>query len=334
MAKLAVLTAALLGASPLPGALSTGFSTGLSTGLGVNVIDATSDAQAQLDGQLDTGLDTGLDAALPEPPSIAELARAQTEPEFLQGFDAVLLTQINAVFGSENLPLANGGSVEPGVYVTVSPQQVLIFDEKIIDLQGAVVPPGPASRECKSGCKTSLWSPFRRVWLRALEEATTHVLELPGRVLFAAEASVPAKTLVELAYAAAETRPGTPPSFFLLVNGSNAGLRARPFHLLPPGGLRVAPGDNALGLRVALGAGESFTITAAHPRFSPTIEGSGWKELAKQLAGVKKRYPNKGAIIIDVGEDATVGDVVMTMVAAQQHFAEVVLTKGGVVRWG
>lgn len=271
---------------------------------------------------------------LPAPPSLADLIRAQTTPEVLQGFDTVLLTQINAIFGSEFLPVANGGPVEPGIYVTVSPQQLLIFDTKVGDLQAGVVPPGPASRECQSGCKASLWSAFRTVWLRSLEEAQTFVLEVPTRVLFAVEASVPGKTLVELAYAAGETRPGAPPNFALLVNGSNAGLRARNFHVLPPGGIRVSPGDNALGLRVTLGAGESFTISAAHPRFAPNIEGTGWKALATELARVKKSHPNKGTIIIDVGDDATVGDVVMAMVAAQKHFPDAVLTNGLPVKWG
>ena len=274
---------------------------------------------------------TGLE--LPEPPSFAELATAAAAPEVMQGFDDLLRTQINTLFGSENLPLANGTAIRAGVYVTVSPQQALIFDEKIIDLQAGVVPPGPASRECKSGCKTSVWSPFRRVWLQGLEEAQTYALELPSEVLFGAEASVPAQTLVELAYAAAETRPGQPPTFSLLVNGSNAGLRARPFFLLPPGGMRVAPGENALALRVSLGAGESWSLSAAHPRFRQQ-QGSGWKPLLTSLAQVGKAYPNKGAIIIDVGEDATVGDLVNTMMAAQKTFSTVILTDGFPVRWG
>lgn len=294
----------------------------------IPIIDATHEAaQLELEFEFEQ-------AELPVPPSLADLIRAQVEPEVLQGFDTILLTQINAIFGSEKLPIANGGPVEPGIYVTVSPQQLLIFDAKVGDLQDGVVAPGPASRECKSGCKASLWSAFRSVWLRSLEEAQTFVLEIPVRVLFAVEASVPAKTLVELAYAAGETRPGQPPSFALLVNGSNAGLRARNFHVMPPGGLRVSPGDNALGLRVTLGAGESFTISAAHPRFAPNIEGTGWKLLASELARIKKGYPNKGTIIIDVGDDATVGDVVMAMVAAQKHFADAVLTKGLPVKWG
>jgi hypothetical protein len=297
MAMLALLTAITL-ASPLDS----------------SVVIATQLEAAQLELE---------QAELPAPPSLTDLIRAQSSPEVLQGFDTILLTQINAIFGSERLPVANGGPVEPGIYVTVSPQQLLIFDAKVSDLQDGVVPPGPASRECKSGCKASLWSAFRAVWLRSLEEAQTFVLEVPVRVLFAAEASVPAKTLVELAYAAGETRPGSPPSFSLLVNGSNAGLRARNFHVLPPGGLRVSPGD-----------GESFTISAAHPRFAPNIEGTGWKALASELTRIKKGYPNKDAIIIDVGDDATVGDVVMVMVAAQKHFSETVLTNGLPVKWG
>jgi hypothetical protein len=319
MLELAVFHAALLTAS-----LGT---TSPALGLGVNVIDARVTQAADVE-----------DSPLPTPPSFAQLMQpAGTDAavgETLQGFDSLLLTQINALFGSENLPIANGSPVEPGMYVTVSAQQALIFDTKIIDLQAGVVPPGPASRECKSGCKTSLWSPFRQMWLRALEEAQAYTLEIPARVLFAAEASVPAKTVVELAYAAAETRPSGPPNFSLLVNGNNTGLRARTFYLLPPGGLRVAPGDNALGLRITLGAGEAFTISAAHPRFSPNITGVGWQELATKLLAVKKQYPNKQSVIIDVGDDATIGDVVNTMLAAQKQFGTIVLTSGVPVNWG
>jgi hypothetical protein len=291
------------------------------------VIDATTKVDAM------TEVGAG-ELGLPTPPRLADLVRAQVSPEILQGFDTVLLTQINALFGSENLPIASGGPVEPGVYVTVSPQQLLIFDTKVGDLQAGAVPPGPASRECKSGCKALLWSAFRAMWLRSLEEAAALKLELPQRVLFAAEASVPAKTIVELAYAAAETRPGEPPAFALLVNGSNAGLRSRSFFLLPPGGIRVSPGDSVLGLRVTLGRGESFSISAAHPRFARTVEGSGWKQLASELAKIAKAYPNKGTIIIDVGDDATVSDFAMAMAASQKQFPRVVLTKGLPVKWG
>jgi len=310
LAKLALLSMAALAAN----------STSVAT------IDATGDAT-------EAGLDAEVDPGWPTPPSFAELARAQVAPEVLQGFEDLVVTQINALFGSESLPLATGANVQPGIYVTVSPQQALIFDEKILDLESGVIPPGPASRECKSGCKAAVWSPFRRAWLEALEEAQTYALELPSRVLFGAEASVPAATLVELAYAAAETRPGQPPAFSLLVNGNNAGLRARPFFLIPPGGMRVAPGENALALRVKLGAAEAWTLSAAHPRFQ-SQQGTGWKQLFASLAGVAKTYPNKSTIIIDVGDDATVGDVVNAMIAAQKQFPTVVLTDGFPVKWG
>lgn len=314
MAKLALLGAALLSATTVTRTLQ--------------VIDATSSSAAE------QVVDAPLGLGLPTPPTFAELAMAQVEPETLQGFDSLLLTQINVLFGSENLPIANGTAPEPGMYLTLTPDQVLVFDQKILDLQGSVVPPGPASRECKSGCKASLWSPLRRFWLRALEESQTYALSMPSRVLFGAEASVEARTLIEVAYAAAETRPAQPPSLHLLVNGNNAGLRARPFYLLPPGGLRVSPGENALALRVTLSAGETWRLSAAHPRFSPSVEGMGWSELAKQLLVVKKQYPNKGAIVIDVGDDVTVGDVVNVMIASQKPFPVVVLTAGGPVKWG
>ncbi len=264
---------------------------------------------------------------------IGSWLRAQPAPESLQGLDTVLLTQINELFGSEHLPVANGAAVEPGMYVLVSPQQVFVYDEKLVDLQAGELPAGEASRESKTGVTTTLWTGFRRAWLRTVEEAQTYVVEVPTRVMIAAEASVPGHTIVELAYAAGETRPAIPPNFSLLVNGGNAGLRTRPFYLLPPGGLAVAPGDNVLGLRVTLGANEAFEVGAAHPRFAPERSGTGWTELAKVLAEVKKGYPNKSVLIIDTGKSATVGDVVSVMVAGQKHFDEFVLTDGLPVEW-
>ncbi len=270
----------------------------------------------------------------PELEPITERVRGQ-EVEVLQGLDSVILTQVNALFGSELLPVANGAGVEPGVYAIVSPQQLLIFDQKIAELEGGVLPSGSASRECKSGCQVVLWNGFRNTWLQLSEEAQAFAIEIPTAVMIAAESSVPAHTVVEIAYAAAETRPGNVvPNLSLLINAGNAGLRTRPFHLLPPGGLRVSAGDSVLGLRVELGAGEAFRIVAAHPRFAPEVSGTGWTALAKELAKVKKEWPNKGALIIDVGKDASIGDVVNTMIAAQKHFDEFVLTDGLPVRWG
>lgn len=270
----------------------------------------------------------------PEFESITQQLRAQ-EAEVLVGLDTVILSQINALFGSEKLPLANGRPVEPGIYAIVSPDQLLIFDEKLSDLQAGTLPDGPASRECKSGCQAVLWNGFRNGWLQLIEESQNFALEIPNRVLIGAESSVPARTVIEVAYAALETRPGgISPNLSLLINGGNAGLRTRPFYLLPPNGLRVAPGDNVLGLRVTLGASESYTITAAHPRFAPELSGTGWKTLAAELAKIKKAWPNKGALIIDVGPDASIGDVVNVMLAAQKHFEEFVLTEGLPVRWG
>lgn len=272
-------------------------------------------------------LTTRAQAPAPAPTAVQEV-------EVLTGLDAVILTQINATFGSEKLPLGNGAAVESGMYMLVSPTSLTVFDQPLAELQGGLLPEGPASRECKSGCRELVWNGFRNAWLQLDEESAYFDVEVPGRVMIGAEASVPAHTIVELAYAAAETRPNALPTLALLINGGNAGLRTRPFYLLPPGGLRVSPGDNALALRVKLGASETFTIDAAHPRFAPEVSGTGWKQLAAELAKIKKAWPNKGALILDVGRDASIGDVVNAMLAAQKHFDEFVLTEGLPVRWG
>ncbi len=247
--------------------------------------------------------------------------------EQLQGFGTVLVNQINAAFGTENLPPGMGLPVEPGLYVTIAPQRALIFDKVAATISGGQFVDQTVAAECVSKCPRSIFDAFHNNWRDLAQEGAALGLDVPSRVLFAADKSVSGKVLVQTAYAAAETRPGTLPNLYMVLNGGQAGVRARRFHLLPPRGLAVPPGQRVLGLTIKVEAGARYTITAADPRFQRTLQANAGT-LGATLADIKKNYPGKETIIIVPGDSATVGDMVGLMVAAQAHFTRVVFSGG------
>ena len=253
--------------------------------------------------------------------------------EQLQGFSTVLVNQVNAVLGSENLPSAMGLPVEPGLYVTLAPTRTMIFDKVAATVQGGHYADQTRAAECQSGCARSIFDAFYFNWRSLAEESAAIGIDIPTRVLFAADQTLPAKHLIETAYAAAETRPGAVPYMSLVVNGGQAGVRARPFSVVPPKGLIVPAGQRVLGLTIHVEAGARYRITAADPRFARTLDADA-ATLLPTLKDIKKRYPSKETIIIDAGDTATVGDVVALMVAAQEAFPKAVLSAGAPVRVG
>lgn len=266
--------------------------------------------------------------------------------ESLQGFNTAVISQINEVVGSENLPLAMGLPVEPGVYVSVSPERITIFDDNAATVvNGAVKDPRAGEfeagkfadgvgNECRSGCSRPIFDAFHETWRMLVAESRTIGVDLPARVLIAVNATLPARLLVDTSYAASETRPIQPPQLYVLVNGGQAGLRARPFSILPPDGLLLAPGQRALGLTVKLRANGGYTVTAADPRFGRVLQYTSEGEVVAAMRDIKKRYPSKETVIIDVAEAGTVDDVVRLMVASQESFPNVVISTGQPVRVG
>lgn len=245
----------------------------------------------------------------------------------LQGFRTVLVSQINAVLGTENLPSGMGLPVEPGVYVTLSPQRTVIFDNVAATIKGGRYADPTVAAECQSGCPRVIFDAFHFSWHSLVEEAAAIGIDVPSRVLFAADRTLAAKVLVQTAYAAAETRPGPVPNLYLLMNGGQAGVRARPFSLVPPRGLRIRAGQRVLGLTIKVEAGARYRISAADPRFGRTLVADA-TTLGATLADLKKHYPGKETIIIVPGDSATVGDIVQLMLGAQEFFPRVVLSGG------
>lgn len=269
--------------------------------------------------------------------------------EQLQGFNTVVLNQVNEVFGSEHLPAMAGLPVEPGMYVTISKNRTFIFDRLAATISNDqyVDPDAQAYKstrqrregdqtglECRSGCNRTIFDAFYGQWRKLVQEGDAIGLDVPIRVLFAIEGELPARLLIETAYAASESRPLQPPRLSMLVNGGAAGLRARPFSVLPPRGLIVDPGQRILGLRAKFSESGKIIVTAADPRFGRTIEVSTPVELRRVLKDIKRRYPSKETIIIDVSPTTTVNDVAGVINATAEYFPRIVLTDGRRVRVG
>ncbi len=250
--------------------------------------------------------------------------------EELEGFDAIVLNQVNEVLGVDRLPAGMGLPVEPGVYAVITQDRLTIFDKAVAGIEGGrqFVGADQVASESESGCPLSVFDAFYLVWSRVVDEARVSALDIPTRVLLAADAALPAKLLVQTAYAAAETRPMTTPNLYMLVNGGRAGLRARPFFLLPPKGLLLPSGQRPLGLRVTMKGGDRFSVSAASPKFGRVVEAASGAELLNILQDVKKRNPGKEVLIIDVSEGGTVGDLLKVITLAQEEFSRVVFALG------
>lgn len=248
--------------------------------------------------------------------------------ESLSGFSTVVVNQVNNAMGTERLPSAGGLPVEPGVYVTLSLTEGYIFDRSFTTYQNGMLQSATFAEECRSKCSKVSFDAFHFNWRRLASEASVMGIGLPSRVLMAADANLPATTLLDTAYAASETRPQQVPAMQLLVNGGKAGIRSRPFFLVPPTGMRVPPGQRILGLKVELVGNDTYRITAADPRFGRTLEATGQKQLKAMLRDIKKRYPNKESMILQPGPSSTVGDLVMVMQIAQDTFPRPVLSAG------
>ena len=132
-------------------------------------------------------------------------------------------------------------------------------------------------------------------------------------------ATLPAKTVVSVGYAAVETRPTATPNVYMLVNGGRAGLRARPVFFMPPEGLLLPPGQRPLGLQVALLGQNQFRVKTASNSLKSNLEVTSTDGLRKVLEDIKKRNPSKDAAVLDVSEGA-LGDLLNVIMLAQETF--------------
>ena len=251
--------------------------------------------------------------------------------ERLQGFTTVVVNHVDEAMGADQLPTADGGGIEAGMLVTATLDDVRIFDRRVAALQQGRVADATVAVECASSCPAVLYDGFGRSWLEAAVESTSFAVEIPTRVLLAVHRELPAATLLQVAYAAAETRPVQPPQLALLVSNSRGSLRALTFFLVPPRGLELRQGSAALGLTIKIAPGQ-YHVTATDPRYARDHQVTALGQLKALTREIKKRYPSKETVILVPQEGVSVRELVDVAAAVQDSFPRLVLAAGQELR--
>jgi hypothetical protein len=243
------------------------------------------------------------------------------------GFAAVLINQVNRAIGTENLPMARGTGVDPGMFVTLGMQGMQVFDHDVVPLQQGRNNDRTAAEECVSGCSALFFDTFQLEWLKLSIEGATLAVRVPERVHIAADANVPMSTFFDAAYAAAESRPVLPPTITILVNAAGRGVRALPVFLLPPQGLEMPQGAAALGFRIRFGSG-GIVVDASDPTLGQERRLSDIKQLTAVMKALVKRHPNKDVVVLQPDESVTVGELVQMIEYVRGTFPRIVLSQG------
>lgn len=251
--------------------------------------------------------------------------------ERMQGFATVVINHVNDAMGTELLPVADGGGVEPGIFVTLTLDEVQIFDQPVASLRAGRVADPTIAAECISECPAVLYDAFQRSWLEAAVESTTFAVEVPQRVVVAAHRDLPAATLLQVVYAAAETRPIQPPQLSLLVNNTRGSLRAQSFFLVPPAGIELRQGSAALGLTIKVSPGQ-YELSAVDRRYAREQRVTTTAALTSLIKDVKKRYPGKETVILVPEGNVTVRDLMRVVSVVQAAFPRIVLSAGQRIR--
>lgn len=244
------------------------------------------------------------------------------------GFDSIVLNQVNRAMGTENLPAARGRTIDTGLFVTLAPDRMQIFDRDAAPLQGGRLTDTTVAPECRSGCSAAFYDAFQERWLGLAVESAALGIGIPTHVLFAAHAALPVATLLDAAYAAAETRPVQPPTLSLAVNSAGRGLQAIAFHLLPPEGIEIRQGAGAaLGLSIAFGGG-TYRVSANDPDFAVERSVRSLRALRVLAGAIKKKYPGKRTMILVPDANVSVDELVQLVGALREDFPRIVLSKG------
>ena len=246
----------------------------------------------------------------------------------LPGFAAIVSAHAETSLGPDALPVGSGTALEPGLFVTIGPERVWAFDFEIATMTGGAFAEQGGAPECAGHCPSSLFTAMRALWLSLAIDSTQHTVEIPARLAVLAHRNVLARTMLQVVYAAAASRPVRPPDLALVVAvGGGRGLQSQPFHVLPPEGLVLRQGSAALGLRVEFGRNR-YLIDAADERYVQEGSVPDLARLQAVLAAVKKRHPGKEAIILEPDSTVTIADLVAVIAAVRADFPRIVLSLG------
>lgn len=247
--------------------------------------------------------------------------------DHIAGFSELLAREINRAFQGADLAKGTGYPVEPGYYVSMTKSAFRILDAAEIPLKEGRIEDGRISAECRSQCPVAYWNAFSKVWRdEDRSHARTRFVH-PRRILWAAAAGLPAQSLIQSAYAALETWPqANLPALYLLFDAGPGGIRARQFRLLPPGGVNLASQQAALELRIRILPKQVYELSAHAAGFAFAGRKSGLNSLSTRMSDIKRRYPGKRAVVIELAPDSSVQELAEVMDATLEIFPDVILS--------
>lgn len=245
----------------------------------------------------------------------------------LPGFNAVVSAHVETSLGPDALPVGSGSPLERGLFVTIGLDRVWAYDLEVATMAGGVFAEKGGAPECAGHCPVSLFTAMRALWLSLAIESTQRTVEMPARLAVLAHRNVLARTMLQVVYATAASRPVRPPDLALVLAGAGRALQSQPFHVLPPDGLVLRQGSAALGLRIEFGRNR-YVIDAADERYVQQASVADLARLKAVLAAVKKRHPGKEAIILEPDSTVTIADLVAVIAAVRADFPRIVLSLG------
>jgi len=252
-----------------------------------------------------------------------------TEPS--AGFSTTVASHVERSVGVGNLPGGQGSEVVPGVFITLGLDHLDVFDHEALPLSQGRVADATPSPACRSGCARVLFETMEWEWLRLAVEGATLGVDIPVAVHFAAHRDVPAATLLQAAYAAAESRPVTPPNLSIVTSSAGRGLRSQAFFLLPPEGLLLQQGSAALALTIQVTDGK-LRLSGSDSNLGPHAQASNLGQLRALLVALKKRHAGKDTVVIDPGDAMTTGELIELIAQVKPHFSRIVLSRGQTIR--
>lgn len=259
--------------------------------------------------------------------------RVATTPgiETLAGFPELLSRELASAFTGDKLVRGTGYPVEPGYYVTMTPDKIQVLDRASLQLKAGRPTKPELASQCRSGCDAALWNLFAGLWRDSQQQDARARFVHPRRVLWASSGDLDAQGFLGSAYAALETWPQSSlPAMYLLFDAGPGGVRSRQFRLMPPGGVTTASQSAALEFRIRVYPQARYEFAAQSPQFRFSGTKTGADALQNGLTEVKRRYPGKRAVVIEPMEGATMSDLAAAMDATLELFPEAVLDSAAV----
>lgn len=267
--------------------------------------------------------------------SMLALSAGQAQPrvasspssEQISGFPELLAREISRAFQGSALAKGTGYPVEPGFYVSMTKSAFRILDSAQVALKEGKPEDTRIAADSRSQCPVAYWNAFSKVWRDEHRSHARTRFVHPRRILWAAEAGLPARSLIESAYAALETWPqASLPALYLLFDAGPGGIRARQFRLMPPGGVDLASQQAALELRIRILPNQVYELSAHAGGFAFAGRKSGLSSLSSRMSEIKRRYPGKRAVVIESAPDSSVQELAEVMDATLEIFPDVILS--------